>query len=215
MTCWGSRPRPRACPAATRGQGLLLLACCLLPCLLACLQWAGQPPPSAGRRATGTQQPENRMHEIAGFRAPTAAPLARIDAGACHMMWGVEGRGWVRVKTQKSSRATVSQAAHERCDCFHERMTGGGALRCVLGAREPAESTACRMRIMPICVLYVGVAWSTYTAVPHHDMSVCANADPCHQRVGAASSAQSGCATHHLTSLPNCSLPSNCWHRSI
>ena len=90
-----------------------------------------------------------------------------------------------------------------------------GALRCVLllGAREPAESTACRMRIMPICVLYVGVAWSTYTAVPHHDMSVCANADPCHQRVGAASSAQSGCATHHLTSLPNCPLPSNCWHR--
>ena len=160
-------------------------------------------------------QPERSMHQTAGCRAPTAAPLARIDAGACHMPWGVEGRGWVRVKTQKSSRATVSQAAHERCDCFHERMTGGGALRCVLGAREPAESTACRMRIMPICVLYVGVAWSTYTAVPHHDMSVCANADPCHQRVGAASSAQSGCATHHLTSLPNCSLPSNCWHRSI
>ena len=109
----------------------------------------------------------------------------------------------------------MSQAAHEQRDRCYERTAGGGALRCVLGAREPAESTACRMRIMPICVLYVGVAWSTYTAVPHHDMSVCANADPCHQRVGAASSAQSGCATHHLTSLPNCPLPSNCWHRSI
>ena len=166
-------------------------------------------------QATGAQPERTCTPDRGPCRAPTAAPLARIDAGACHMPWGVEGRGWVRVKTQKSSRATVSQAAHERCDCFHERMTGGGALRCVLGAREPAESTACRMRIMPICVLYVGVAWSTYTAVPHHDMSVCANADPCHQRVGAASSAQSGCATHHLTSLPNCSLPSNCWHRSI
>ena len=71
-------------------------------------------------RPGGRQQPESRMHEIAGCRAPTALPRARIDAGACHMMWGVEGRGWVRVETQKSSRATVSQAAHEqrdRCAC--------------------------------------------------------------------------------------------------
>ena len=184
-----------------------------VPKIAAWLPPGGAQPPYL--RPGGRQQPENRMHEIAGFRAPTAAPLARIDAGACHMIWGVEGRGLVRVETQKSSRATVSQAAHEQRDRCYERTAGGGALRCVLGAREPAESTACRMRIMPICVLYVGVAWSTYTAVPHHDMSVCANADPCHQRVGAASSAQSGCATHHLTSLPNCPLPSNCWHRSI
>ena len=108
-----------------------------------------------------------------------------------------------------------ARPAHEQRDRCHERTKGEGALWRVLGAPGPAESTACCMRIMPICVLYVGVAWSTYTAVPHHDMSACANADPCHQRVGAASSAQSGCATHHLTSLPNCSLPSNCWHRSI
>ncbi len=93
---------------------------------------------------------------------------------------GGEGRGWVRVKTQKSSRATVSQAAHEQRDRCDERTTGAGALWCVLGAPGPAESTACHVRIMPICIWYVGVAWSTHTAVPHHDMSVSANADPWH-----------------------------------
>ena len=116
----------------------------------------------------------------AGCRAPTAAPLARIDAGACHMPWGVEGRGWVRVQTQESSRATVSQAAHEQRDRTAERTTGVRALWCVLGAPGPAESTACHVRSTPICVSYVGVAWSTRSAMAHHDSEVMRSFCPWH-----------------------------------
>ena len=82
---------------------------------------------------------------------------------------GGEGRGWVRIKTQKSSRATMSQAAHEQRDRCDERTTGAGALWCVLGAPGPAESTTCHVRIMPICISCMGVAWSTRSAMPHHD----------------------------------------------
>ena len=133
-------------------------------------------PPGAAQppylRPGGRQQPERCMHEIASFLAPEAAPRSRLDASACHVGRGGEGSGWVRVKTQKSSRATVSQVAHEQHDRCHERTTGGGALWCVLGAPGPAESTACHVRIMPICVWYVGDLYSTHTAMPHHDREV-------------------------------------------
>ena len=98
---------------------------------------------------------------------------------------GGEGRGWVRVKTQKSSRATVSQAAHEQRDRCDERTTGAGALWCVLGAPGPAESTTCHVRIMPICVWYVGVAWSTRSAMAHHDSEVMRSFRSCQRHAWA------------------------------
>ena len=93
---------------------------------------------------------------------------------------GGEGRGWVRVKTQKSSRATVSQAAHEQRDRCDERTTGAGALWWFLGAPGPAESITCHVRITPICVWYVGVAWSTRSAMAHHDSEVMRSFCPWH-----------------------------------
>ena len=74
----------------------------------------------------------------------------------------------------------MSQAAHEQRDRCDERTTGAGALWCVLGAPGPAESTTCHVRIMPICVWYVGVAWSTRSAMAHHDSEVMRSFCPWH-----------------------------------
>ena len=82
-----------------------------VPKIAAWLPPGGAQPPYP--RPRGRQQPESRMHEIAGCRAPTAFPRARIDAGACHMMWGIVGKGLGSSRDTKSSRATVSQAAHD------------------------------------------------------------------------------------------------------